>query len=376
MESGKQIKGSGIFHGIILILNGLAIILLLAAYLAYHLNPSVFPYLSFAGLAYPYILALNILFVLFWALVRMKYAIVTLLIIAMGWNHVGRLIQFNGEDDNFNPERSFNVLSYNMQNFLKLNTSTTKYVTDFTNEDKIREFLVSQEVDIACLQEVLNDRKPNEEFIKEMSDLLGCDEVYYENYFSSSSGKLDALAIFTRFPIIQTGHLTYESKSIGIFTDVVREMDTMRVYNLHLASIHFKMEDYQFWSDIRNNSDQDSLKTGTFRIFKKIDAASVKRSRQVRIITSHFESSPYPIILCGDFNDSPSSYAYRKILGNKKDAFVESGSGFGSTYAGENFPSFRIDFIMHDNHFKSASFQRIKISYSDHYPIRTYLYPE
>lgn len=376
MEHVKQKTGSKVFHGIILTLNGLAILLLLAAYIAYHLAPSVIPFISFAGLAYPYILAINILFVVFWALVRIKYVLPSLLIILLGWNHAGRLFQISGSDMEEQQERSMKVLSYNMQNFLKINTSSTKYVTDFTNENKIRDFLKNQEVDIACLQEMLNDRKPNSEFISGMSSLLGCNQSYYENYFATSSEKLDALAIFTRFPILNTGHLTHDDKSIGIFADILWENDTLRVYNLHLASIHFKIEDYHFWSEIRKNSDQDSLTTGTFRIFKKIDAASIKRSKQVKIITNHFESSPYPIIVCGDFNDSPSSYAYNKILGDKKDAFVESGSGFGSTYAGEYFPSFRIDFIMYDKAFRAASFQRFRAPYSDHFPISTYLYPE
>ena len=374
MKHSEQFWGSKVFYAIILFLNAIAVILLLAAYLAYHISPASVSGISFAALAYPYILIVNLVFVVLWGFIRVRYAFISLLVIVAGWNHIGRLVQIKGSNLDDKHPAAIKVLSYNMQNFLKINTSSTKYVTDFSNEEKIREFLAEQKSDVVCLQEMFNDRQPNDLFVQGMSRLLGCKHYYYENYFSSTLDKLDALAIFSRFPIINTGHLTHEKKSIGIYTDLVWKEDTIRVYNLHLASIHFKVEDYKFWSQMSNNADQDSLKSGTFRIIKKINRASVKRALQVKTITSNFDSSPYPIIICGDFNDSPSSYSYRKILGKRQDAFVESGSGFASTYAGEFFPSFRIDFILYDPVFSSAQFTRYKIPLSDHYPISAYLY--
>jgi len=97
--------------------------------------------------------------------------------------------------------------------------------------------------------------------------------------------------------------------------------------------------------------------------------AFINRGQQADIVKKHINSSPFPVILCGDLNDTPSSYAYRKITSGLTDAFVESGRGFAVTYAGESFPSFRIDYIFHDEVFESRRFTRHKISYSDHYPI-------
>ena len=79
------------------------------------------------------------------------------------------------------------------------------------------------------------------------------------------------------------------------------------------------------------------------------------------------------MIICGDFNDTPSSYTYHRISDHRKDAFVESGSGFGTTYAGEFFPAFRIDFILHDPGFSSTGFHRHKTPFSDHFPISVYI---
>jgi len=365
---------SKIVRGILLILNFLLLILLLFAYASFHIKPSTIPYIAFAGLAYPYILLANLVFLLFWIMLRIKYAIVPLIIILLGWNHMGRLIQFGGKSSDNEESGKIKLISYNIQNFLKLNTSSTKYVTDFENETKILDFLKGVDADIVCLQEMLNDRESNQIFTDNLADLLNCPHYYYANYYSSNKHKLDAIATFSRFPIAGQGQLEYQDKSIGIFTDLVIDKDTVRVYNLHLASIHFRHEDYEFMSEITTNQEQEGFTTGTTKILHKMQTAFLKRTRQVDVLVAHFLGSPYPIVICGDFNDSPSSYAYNKLAMNKKDAFVESGSGFGMTYAGKLFPSFRIDYIFYESSFYSNDFKRHKIHFSDHYPISTYLF--
>ena len=103
-------------------------------------------------------------------------------------------------------------------------------------------------------------------------------------------------------------------------------------------------------------------------IINKIKTASVKRSKQVDAVANHIESSPYPVIICGDFNDPPSSYTYNRISGDLKDAFVESGSGFGNTYNGL-IPLLRIDYILHSPQIRSTDFKTVKQNLSDHFPI-------
>ena len=104
-------------------------------------------------------------------------------------------------------------------------------------------------------------------------------------------------------------------------------------------------------------------------------SAFLKREMQTDVLLDHMNNSPFPVQICGDFNDTPSSYAYNSLSKNRTDAFVESGSGFGTTYAGEFFPAFRIDFMLYDPPYHSTGFERHRIRYSDHYPISAYLYP-
>lgn len=52
------------------------------------------------------------------------------------------------------------------------------------------------------------------------------------------------------------------------------------------------------------------------------------------------------------------------------DSFNEKGRGLGNTYI-EEFPSFHIDHILHSPLFKTVSYTRDTVKYSDHYPVRS-----
>ena len=77
--------------------------------------------------------------------------------------------------------------------------------------------------------------------------------------------------------------------------------------------------------------------------------------------------SPYPVIVCGDFNDTPLSYAYKKIKGDLIDSFVTCAIGIGESFV--KIPGLRIDYIMHDKAFKSFNYHKQKEVLSDHYAI-------
>ena len=103
-------------------------------------------------------------------------------------------------------------------------------------------------------------------------------------------------------------------------------------------------------------------------IIRKLRTGYIKRARQVDIISAHIDKSPYAVIVCGDFNDPPFSYAYHRITRNLQDAFKNSGNGIASTYI-HKYSTYRIDYILHSPSLKSFNFKRLKVELSDHYPI-------
>ena len=140
---------------------------------------------------------------------------------------------------------------------------------------------------------------------------------------------------------------------------------------MHLQSISFGDADYKFIEALKENNDTldaDDIEIASKNILRRIKRAFIKRSTQTEKIIAHINSCKYPVIICGDFNDTPFSYTYHSFSEKLQDAFMESGSGIGNTYIG-NFPSYRIDYIFHSDDFTSSDFQVLPEELSDHYPV-------
>lgn len=120
---------------------------------------------------------------------------------------------------------------------------------------------------------------------------------------------------------------------------------------------------------LKDNLDTENIKGTTLHLSRKLGAAYRIRGPQADNVSKHIASSPYPVLVVGDFNDLPSSYAYTKIRGNMKDAFVERGFGLGWTFS-ESILKFRIDHIFYDDAIELIDFKLDnKVRYSDHYPL-------
>ena len=146
-------------------------------------------------------------------------------------------------------------------------------------------------------------------------------------------------------------------------SDIIINKDTIRVYNIHLASNWFNNSDYLFLKNPINKK----MKKGITGIINRMKESYKKRAIEVKAIKEHIAISPYPLIVCGDFNDTPLSYAYHSIKGNLIDAFSNSGKGIGNSFV--NIPALRIDYILYENKFNSTNYQKHNQVLSDHYAI-------
>ena len=153
-----------------------------------------------------------------------------------------------------------------------------------------------------------------------------------------------------------------------IYSDIVTPLDTIRVFNAHIGSIRFKEEDYALF----DQSGDGDTKKSVGRVLRLLKRAYVKRSKQVDRIAEAIKASPYPVILCGDLNDTPVSYCYAVLNELLEDAFVNSGWGIGRTYVGV-VPSNRIDYIFYSKEYVSSSFNVHDLNVSDHKPISSYI---
>jgi endonuclease/exonuclease/phosphatase family metal-dependent hydrolase len=178
--------------------------------------------------------------------------------------------------------------------------------------------------------------------------------------------------IYTKFPIVNTGKIEFENTKGNCvqWVDVKIKNETFRIYNVHLQSIKFDERDYDI---MKLNGNNDTIINKAESIMLKMKEAWQVRAKQAELLKDHIESCPHKIILCGDFNDTPISYTYNTVVGNLKDAFIESGSGFSQTYSGR-MPSFRIDYILADKSFDIYNYELGDKYWSDHKLVQTTLH--
>jgi len=361
-----------IIQGLILILNSLAALALLISYLAPFINPSKWAIPALLGLGYPYLLYLNLVFVVYWSIRLKRQIIISLLVILLGWNHLNNLIPLNFRESeipvNVNQERLFKLLTYNIRQF---------DLYHWTEEDQVKDQilgLVRQEnPDIVCFQEyyTANRRGERQEEISERLSFLPESAVYYSTDTKYEAGI--GIATFSRYPIVRKSRIPFNTTfNAAMYTDVKLSSDTVRVFNVHLQSVRFRQEDYAFMDTVRFKYPNQQMR-GIKNIGSQLKKAFIMRAEQAEIISNYIKDSPYPVIVMGDFNDTAHSYTYRKIKKGLHDAFRRSGKGFGHTYSGE-LPKFRIDYILYSDPMVSEEFKRIKEDYSDHYPISTSIY--
>jgi endonuclease/exonuclease/phosphatase family metal-dependent hydrolase len=356
----------------VLILNILGAVAMLLAYLAPYVNPSRVVLPALFGLAYPYILLAQLLFFCYWLIRLKREIIIPVIVILLGWNHLNNLLPLNLRSSeipvNAPQDRFLTALSYNVRGF-----NIYQWNKEAEAKKEIFDFLEAQKPQLVCFQEYYTSSQTGhtQDDISSELQYLPFYAVFYTTDRTNREGF--GIATFSKYPIIKKSRIPFSSSlNAAMYTDIKFRSDTIRIFNIHLQSIRFQEEHYAFIDTARlkySNEQMNEIRA----IGSRLKTAFSLRAAQAQVIANYIRQSPYPVILMGDFNDTPQSYAYRKIKKGLSDAFRKSGRGFGNTYAGE-LPSFRIDYILYGPPFLSTDFKRSKTDYSDHYPISTRLY--
>ena len=352
------------------ICNILAMLGLIFSLLAAYISPSTIWWLALFGLAFGPLFLCNILFFVYWILMRRKRAFVVLFLIVLSFTRIPGMFRLNlsSEIEVESPEaqNSFKVMSFNVRLFNLYN-----WFHNVETKNQIFDFLKKESPDVICFQEFYSSDKKGGELKndKKLRELLS---AYSHIEYTLTLRNTDhwGIATYSKFPIIRkrSVHFQEHGGNIFIYTDIVKGKDTIRVFNTHLESVRFKWEDYKFIENLGNDEVQQDELDGGMKILRRLKRAYVKRANQVNVLHDTIHASPYPVLLCGDFNDTPSSFAYSILGKDLKDAFKESGRGFGTTYAGP-FPSFRIDYIFHSKELQTFNYKTHKEDLSDHYAI-------
>ena len=321
--------------------------LMLLAYLSVVVNPAKAWFFTLFGLLYPLVLPLTIgLFV--WAVLRRSRMRGLLLAVLLpSFFFAGRYLQLRRHAPE--SEGPLKVISYNVGLFAHGDENLSRN----TRADSLCRWLSRQDADLICLQEVhfpssvspaswLRERFPGYEI-----------EYYALKRKSGRSGNVT----LSRYPVVGKGKIDFEkSHNMALWTDIRLDSSTVRVYNCHFESYNISLS---------NLVKKDGAVEETER---KMRRSIIERPKQVAEVLRGIDGAPVRSLVVGDFNDSPLSYTYYRLLRGRKDSFVKAGRGFGATYR-TLWPLLRIDFILYPPDLEAATYRVPHLKYSDHYPI-------
>lgn len=333
----------------------------IAGSLAKFISPIESSSLTLFGLFIPIILIINGLFLIYW-LIRFKiWILIPIIAIAVNYNyliHVFRFAPTNKQVEISNGEnKQLTIGTYNVHSFNKdINGYFCKHISSYMN---------SQGADIVCFQEFGITHEFNEDSLR-----LALSNWSYSLIPKPKNGQpVLQLAVFSKYPIIQGEYFTYsDSKNTALWCDIDIEGDTIRLFNIHLQTTSVSQTKGAVEKEIKKES-LSGIEKASARLTEEMEINYVKRAFQANYISNQIDKSPYPTVLCGDFNSIPSSYAYRTVKGKRLiDGFQTSGHGYMYTY--KYFKHlFRIDYIFTTNEFKGLDYYSSNLDYSDHNPV-------
>lgn len=352
------------FYKILLGINVLFAFSLALSYLSVHINPDIIAFPALFGLAYPYLLLINILFCLIWVINLKWEVLISLLVILAGYTHFSNYLKVQKPEGD--KTGTFQVQSYNVRLF-----NYYEGPGNSNSEKKILELLRNQRADVICLQEIFLSGDP---LLKQQEIKAALGKGYNSHFKIIRTGRNRSYGIVTlsRYPIVSRNDIVHEkSSSLSIYTDIIADGDTIRIFNNHLQSFRLHRRERTFITELFGGIDERDTFNEIVNLSSSLRAGFIKRSSQAQALREIIGKSPYPVIVAGDFNDTPVSYSYRKIRKGLNDAFLSAGYGAGFTYKG-NYPPNRIDYILFDNFFECRHFNIEKVKYSDHYPITAF----
>ncbi len=313
---------------------------------------------GFLGLATPYLLALEILLLFFWLIVKPWLSLPSVISLVVGWKLILVLVGLHPgiPFSQKKKDNTLRIISWNVKGFngvqpnstMKLRTQDIAYTIQKWNPD------------IICMQEYNTNERSGD--IANHAQYFA--EKYPYSFFSKDYQTLQAAyyagcIIYSKYKILHAERIPYTNQESLIYATILKGDDTIRVFTTHLASYRFKQNDFDAIDDATKNK---------WSVVRKMKHAFSERAIQADIVQAHINASPYPTILTGDFNDVPNSYTYRHISNGWKDAFLEKGFGIGATYMGLS-PILRIDYILANKSWEVKAWDQVDENLSDHHMI-------
>lgn len=313
-------------------------------------NPATNTALALTVFALPLFILADVVLLLFWLIRRRwHWAAIPGVTLLCCVPYIGTIYQLGLFRSTGEGKSGLNVATYNVAMF-------GREMNGYKSGD-ILTMMKNNEVDILCMQE----------YQEESGDMRNSDR--YLKYFSSmAKGRPDMVIFSRRYPIVESQIIEFgNTKNSAMWADIDVNGRRLRVFNVHLETTGVNSALHQ--ANKQESKGQLVERSALLRaIYGGYTRGMAIRAGQADVVAAEIEKSPYPVILCGDFNDVPYSYVYRKMKGDLVDGFKESGEGFMYTMR-DGKKRVRIDYIFHNEEMDSYNYRTMSVTYSDHLPV-------
>ncbi len=336
-----------LLNRIFFLLNNVFAIALVISFFIPNLTPEKYGAFALLGLLTPVLIIINFIFIIYWTFIGFKkQLILSFVVLLLSYLFIPSIYKFynNSSSDNQN---SLRIMTYNVRKFNKY-----KWLKIEKIDSIIGDFVTKENPDIVVMQEYQNLKSFTLEYPYYSNPLKNL----YSDPVENKKHRINQI-IFSKYPIINEGLVRHTKLLVStMYVDIVKNTDTLRIYNFHLESLGvIPGEDYFGHKDSE-------------KLFKRLSSAFKQQQQQIDTLNTHIKLCKYKVIVAGDMNNTAYSWAYKNIKNDLQDSFLEAGKGFGKTYEFKKFP-LRIDYIFVDKNIKITNHKNFKQKYSDHYPI-------
>ncbi len=303
---------------------------------------------------------LLILLGLFWLFTRPWRSTLSVIGLVLGYWLLPRTLSIHTAQPDLTGRNAFTLLSYNVSVF-----DLDKYFDKTPHREPresrlLTDWVVKHPAPVKCFQEFYTgNQTPTFQMV---SRLEQAGYRYTALLHPAETGYI-GVATFSRYPIIDQGSQVFNSFNGMVWTDIKVDNDTIRIINVHLQSMGIRVR------RVFEEKEMSGVKAETRTVLGALKAGFKSRQGEVRLVEERIAQSPYPVIVTGDFNDTPYSVVYERLRRRLSNAFEDAGHGFGFTL--NRAPrTIRIDNQFYDPRFQVLDFAVHRdLPYSDHFPI-------
>lgn len=327
------------------------IIVMLIVGFSYKLNPIEHPISSNIGLTFPVLLLANTAFLILFMIFKKRLAIVPVLGFVVCYIPIRIYSPLNVP--HATPDDAIKIMSYNVFMFNKDDSLGLQKISDYVNNSG---------ASIVCMQEAIFNDEVEKAFRKEYQ--------YIDTARNQKNG--DTQLILSKYPILSKTRINEElTGCLCAAYEVLIDGDRTTVICCHLEGSGLSMQDRkEFHSIVKGNWKNDTVGADSKRMIVRLGEASKRRVPQVEGMIKYIKSRKgEPVLLFGDFNDSPISYCHSLLAKTLNDCYTATANGPGISYHYNTF-YVRIDNVMCSSHWQPYNFKVDRdIATSDHYPI-------